>query len=45
MTSRPALQKILKGILHTKREDKHTMRILGRINLARRMDKQLRIRK
>jgi hypothetical protein len=39
MITKPALQKILKRIVHTEEEDKCNHEIMGKINLTRRVDK------
>jgi hypothetical protein len=44
MTSKPALQKILKGILYREKEDKFNHKNMGKINLSRQANKQVRIR-
>jgi hypothetical protein len=43
--TKPALQKILKGILHTKEECKQTRKVQERINSTKQVDEQIRIRK
>jgi hypothetical protein len=45
MITTSTLYRILKRLLHTEEEDNITMRIRERINLIRRVDKQMRIRK
>jgi hypothetical protein len=42
MSTKPALQKILKGILHREDENKHNHERMGIINLKRRADKSLK---
>jgi hypothetical protein len=41
----PQLQKILKGTLHTEKEDKCNHENMGVINLTRQVDKQMKNRK
>jgi hypothetical protein len=44
MTTKPALQKILKRILHTEMEDKCNQEN-KKVNLTRQVDKQMKIRR
>jgi hypothetical protein len=42
MTTKPALQKILKEILHTEEKNKCNHEYIGKINFTRQVDKQMK---